>query len=117
MADIAELMHANLFEVFGERDPQRRRAAIERTYHPDVVFVDPDEIVTGHDALDDKVDKILGEAPEFTFALDGPLYVNHDLAYLAWTFGPEGAPVVRGFDVAFVRDGLIAKMYTILRGE
>lgn len=32
MATIEELMRANLLEVFNERDGDRRRAAIDRTY-------------------------------------------------------------------------------------
>ena len=37
------------------------------------------------------------------------------MGYLAWNFGPEGqAPVVRGIDTCFVRDGRIAKVYTLL---
>jgi hypothetical protein len=34
--DIAELMHANLFEVFDQRDSTLRRAAIARIYADDV---------------------------------------------------------------------------------
>jgi hypothetical protein len=30
MPDANELLHSNLHEVFAERDPERRRAAIER---------------------------------------------------------------------------------------
>jgi hypothetical protein len=114
-ATIQALMNTNLIEVFGERDPQRRRAAIERTYTPDVVFLDPDEIVEGWDALDAKVQKLLDGAPDFVFSPAGPVYVNHDLGYLAWGFGPEGnPPAVRGVDACFFREGRIAKMYTIL---
>jgi hypothetical protein len=112
---IEELMHANLIEVFGERDPALRRAAIERTYTEDVVFLDPDEVVEGHDALDVKAGRLLEGAPGFVFSPAGPIYVNHDMGYLAWNLGPEGQdPVVRGLDACFVRDGLIAKVYTLL---
>ena len=112
---IEQLMHANLLEVFGERDPELRRAAIERTYTDDVVFLDPDEIVEGHDALHAKAGALLEGAPGFVFSPAGRIYVNHDMGYLAWNFGPEGqAPVVRGIDTCFVRDGRIAKVYTLL---
>jgi hypothetical protein len=112
---IEALMRANLLEVFGERDHERRRAAIARTYADDVVFSDPDEVVTGHDALDAKAASILAGAPGFVFSPAGRVYVNQDLGYLAWGFGPEGAPpVVRGVDMAFFRDGRIAKVYTLL---
>jgi hypothetical protein len=118
MPEIADLMNTNLLKVFGERDPDKRRAAIERTYTEAVVFSDPDEVVTGREALDTKAQKILDDAPGFVFSPGGKIYVNHDLGYLAWNFGPEGAaPVVRGVDVALVRDGLIASMYTLLLND
>lgn len=114
-AEIEALMRANLIEVFGERDRAKRRAAIARIYTDDVVFLDPDEVTTGHSALDAKAERILEDAPGFVFAEDGPVYVNHDLGFLAWSFGPAGAPpVVRGFDTCFVEDGRIAKVYTVL---
>ena len=51
MSTTAELLTANLHDVFGNRDSAARRAAIERTYAPDVVFTDPEGSVTGWDAL------------------------------------------------------------------
>lgn len=115
MATIDELMHANLFEVFGERDPERRAEVIRRTYATDVHFSDPDDAVDGHEALSAKAQRILDSSPGFVFAAAGPVRVNHDLGYLAWHFGPEGQPpVVSGVDIALVRDGLIATVYTLL---
>jgi hypothetical protein len=52
MPDAAELLHMNL-HVFSERDPEKRRAAIERTYVDDVRFIDPDGESVGRDALND----------------------------------------------------------------
>lgn len=115
MTQIETLMHANLFEVFGERDPERRRAAIARTYAEDVQFVDPEGTVVGHEALDAKAQQLLDRAPDFVFSAAGPIYELQDLGYLAWNLGPEGQPpVVTGMDIGFVVDGRIAKMYTIL---
>jgi SnoaL-like domain len=115
VADIADLMRANLLEVFNERDAGRRRSAIARTYTTDVRFSDPEETATGHDALDAKAQQLLDEAPGFVFSPAGPLQVNHDLGYLAWDFGPEGQPpAVRGVDIALVENGLIARLYTLL---
>jgi len=115
MPSIEALMRTNLFEVFGERDAEQRRAAIARTYHADVEFFDPDEAVAGHDALHAKAGAILDDAPGFVFSAAGDIRVNHDLGYLAWDFGPEGGPpAVSGVDVALVRDGLIARVYTML---
>jgi SnoaL-like protein len=115
MATIEQLMHANLLEVFNERDDERRRAAMTRTYAPDVRFTDPDEVVVGHEAVDTKAQKILDEAPGFVFSPAGPTRVIGDLGYLEWNFGPEGQrPVVRGADIALAADGLITSIYTLL---
>jgi hypothetical protein len=116
-AQIEALMRANLLDVFGERDPAKRRAAIARTYAEDVVFLDPDEVTTGHERLDAKAQRLLDGAPGFVFAEDGPVYVNHDMGHLAWAFGPADAPpVVRGFDTCFIENGLITRVYTVLLG-
>jgi hypothetical protein len=115
LASIDELMHANLLEVFGERDPVRRKTAIARTYAPDVVFSDPEGTVTGHDALDAKAQGLLDEAPDLVFTPSGSVHAVDDLGHLAWEFGPAGgAPVVRGADIALVRDGVIVRLYTML---
>lgn len=109
------LMRANLLDVFGERDADRRRAAIEDTYTDTVEFLDPDEVVAGHDALHAKAGRLLDEAPGFVFSPAGPIYENHGMGYLAWDFGPEGQPpVVSGFDVCFIEGDRIAKVYTVL---
>jgi len=115
VAEIAELMRTNLLEVFGERDPARRKAAIARTYRPDVRFTDPEETVTGHDAIDAKAQGLLDGAPGFAFTPDGEVRVVGDLGYQAWAFGPAGGPpVARGVDIALVEHGVIAKLYTVL---
>ena len=113
MATIEQLMQANLMEVFNQRDGEQRRAAISRTYAPAVQFSDPDEVVTGHEALDAKAQKVLDGAPGFVFTPAGPIQVSHDLGYLAWGFGPEGQPpVVRGTDIALVEDGFLESLGT-----
>ena len=93
-------------------------AAIARTYAADVEFADPEAVVVGHAALDAKAQQILDGAPGFAFTPAGEVQVNHDLGYLAWNLGPEGAdPVVRGVDIALVKDGVIAKLYTLLLSD
>jgi len=67
MATIEDLMHANLFEVFGERDADTRMAAIRRTYADVVHFSDPDDAVTGHEALSAKA-----RQPRLPWASIGP---------------------------------------------
>src|SRR5438105_15604735 len=48
-ATIRDLMLANLFDVFNERDRERRTTAIARTYTDTVVFSDPNGITNGRE--------------------------------------------------------------------
>ena len=73
MPDAKELLHSNLHEVFSERDPERRWAAIERTYTEDVRFVEPEGEFVGWQALSDQAQKLLdGALAGFVHEEDGP---------------------------------------------
>ena len=114
MPDAAELLHMNL-SVFSERDPEKRRAAVERTYVDDVRFVDPDGESVGREALNDRAQKILDDAPaDFVLEEDGLAYVSTDTAVRPWRFGPPGSPVVRGIDILTVRDGSVSVVRTLI---
>lgn len=115
MAELADLMRANLLEVFGEHDGERRRAAIARVHHPEVEFSDHTEVVIGHAALDAAIERLHARIGELPFRPAGDVQLVGDLGYLPWEFGPEGqAPIATGADIAFARDGRIAKLYVVL---
>ena len=88
MPDADELVYMNR-EVFSERDPEKRRAAIERTYAEEVRFIDPDGESVGRQALNDRAQKILDDAPA-DFAL------------------------VRGIDILTASDGLVSVVRTLI---
>src|SRR5258706_15645809 len=114
MPDSGELLHMSL-PVFSERDPETRRAAIERTYVEDVRFIDPDGESVGRHALNDRAQKILDDAPaDFVLEEDGLQYLSPDTAVQPWRFGPPGSPVVRGIDVLTVRDGRVSVVRTLI---
>ena len=118
MPDAKELLHSNLHEVFSERDPERRWAAIERTYTEDVTFIDPEGEFVGRQALSDQAQKLLnGLLTGFVFEEDGPQYVGTDTAALAWRFGPPGTPVARGIDILTIRDGRVSTVRTLIAPE
>ena len=118
MPDARSLLDANLHEVFSERDPDARRAAIERTYAEDVKFVDPEGEVVGREALDERAQELLDGAPgDYVLEEDGPRYFSTDTAALAWRLGPPGSPVARGIDILTVRDGRITVLRTLLVSE
>ncbi|AOX65469.1 MULTISPECIES: nuclear transport factor 2 family protein [unclassified Curtobacterium] len=113
MATVSELLTANLHDVFGNRDAASRRAAIERTYSPDVTFTDPEGTAVGWDALEQKAAELLETVPgAFQFVEEGRRYVSETHGALAWGFGPVGAPAVRGIDVVEVRDGVVVSLTT-----
>ena len=114
-ARIRELLLANLFAVFGERDRERRLQVIARNYTDDVIWTDPDGTTQGHEAMNEQAQKLLQCMPDFVFSAAGPVHVSRDLGLLAFNLGvPEQPPAVSGIDVALVRDGRIARLYTLL---
>lgn len=115
MPEPTELLHNNLLEVFGQRDPQRRWAAIGRTYTEDVTFTDPDGDFVGWQALSDRAQELLdGSSPADVFEPDGPAYVGTDAAAMAWRFGPPGQPVARGVDILTIQDGHVSAVRTLI---
>jgi hypothetical protein len=117
-ARIRELMLDNLFAVFNERDRGRRSTAIAANYTDDVIWTDPDGTAQGRQALNEQAQKLLDRFPDFVFSAGGPVHVSRDLGLLAFNLGvPEQPPAVSGIDVALVRDGRIALLYTILTAE
>jgi SnoaL-like domain len=118
MPDAKELLHSNLHEVFSERDPQRRWAAIERTYTEDVTFIDPEGEFIGWQALSDQAQKLLdGLLAGFVFEEDGPQYVGADTAALEWRVGPPGKPIARGIDIVTIRDGRLSVVRTLTAAD
>jgi hypothetical protein len=113
---IAELMHANLLEVFNQRDHELRCAAIAHTYADDIRWTEDDGITIGHEALNAKAIELQARLGDLQFIAAGPTYQTLGLGYLAFQLVEPGGntPVSSGFDVAIVRDGLIAELYTVL---
>jgi len=106
---------ATCARFFSERDPERRWAAIGRTYTEDVTFIDPDGEFVGWQALSDRAQELLDQASAGdVFEEDGPAYVGTGAAALAWRFGPPGKPVARGVDFLAIRDGRVSAVRTLI---
>jgi hypothetical protein len=112
---ISNLMEANLLGVFNERDAQRRAAAIESTYAPDVRWTDDEGVSVGREALEAKAIALQSQMQGLVFTKASPVYQTRGFGYLAWKLGPErGDPVASGFDVAVMRNDLISELYTVI---
>lgn len=116
MADrIEELMDANLRRVFGERDPNaggwRSRTPTPGTSCSPT----PRRPCRAGTRCTARPRGCSTAPPGFAFSADGPIRRAQDLALLAWQFGPPGQdPVVRGIDVAEIREERIARLWTVL---
>jgi hypothetical protein len=67
---ISTLLKRNLQDVFGEGDPERRRAAINEIYTEDVVFYDPSKgAYRGRDEIDRIAGVLRATHPDFTYQL------------------------------------------------
>ena len=116
---LAHLMLRNLSEVFGERDSERRMAAIKNLYSEDAVFFEAEQRFEGRQTISDAVAALQASFPaEFEFSAVAPPARNHDVGRLFWRLGPAGSPpVVNGMDVAQFKDGRIHSLYVFLNDE
>jgi SnoaL-like domain len=117
-ARIRELLLANLFAVFSERDPKRRLKVIARNYTEDVIWSDPDGTTQGHEALNEQAQKLLDRMADYVFSAAGSVHFSRDLGLLSFNLGvPKQPPAVSGVDVALVRGRRIAVLYTLLTAQ
>jgi SnoaL-like domain len=115
VSGIETLLSRNLPEVFGERDPARRKAAIRELYTEDCVLYAPPGTFVGHDALDKFAGDLRATHPHFVYTPHGAPQVLHNSGRLAWGSGPKGeTPEYTGVDFIIARDGKIAALYVYL---
>jgi hypothetical protein len=110
---ISTLLLRNLEDVFGEGDPQRRRAAIDEIYTEDVVFYDPNKgAYRGRDEIDRIAGAIRATHPDFSYQPIAEPEEVGDGGRVPWVSGRSGeAPEYAGTDFIIVRDGRIAAIY------
>jgi hypothetical protein len=109
------LMTRSLLDVFNERDPKQRASAIREVYGPDIVFYEQDDIASGPEALQARVQQLLDGAPGFVFEPVGQPAINHDLGRQPWKFGPPaGPPVIFGTDIARIANDRIQALYVFV---
>lgn len=92
---------------------------IRRNYAEDVRWADGEETVTGQDRLQEKAQELLdGQLAGLDFSQSGPVYQAGNMGFLAWDVFPPGdeagTPLVSGFDVALVENGVITELFTVV---
>lgn len=113
---VEQLMHDNLMAVFNERDDMKRRAAMQRTYAPDVRWTDAEGVTTGHSGLEAKCVGLQAGIGDLQFEPVGPLHELPGFGYLAWRLvdPADGREAMSGFDAAEISTGLITNVWTVL---
>src|ERR1700747_3438844 len=114
---ISTLLIRNLRDIFGENDPQRRRAAIDELYTEDVVFYDPTKgAYRGRDEIDRIAGVIKATHPDFRYQpIAEPEEVGNG-GRVQWVSGrPSEPPAYAGTDFIIARDGRIAVAYLFFR--
>jgi hypothetical protein len=94
-------------DVFGEGDPQRRRAVIDEIYTEDVVFYDPSKgAYRGRDEIDRIAGVLRATHPDFTYQLIAEPEELGNGGRVPWVSGrPGDAPAYAGTDFIIARDG------------
>src|SRR3954462_7124917 len=93
-------------ETWNETDPQRRRAAIARTWAEDGSYVDPLFSAEGRDGIDALLQGLQGQYPGIRLTRTSDIDAHHDRVRFSWELGPADGPVLAGgIDVGVVVDG------------
>ncbi|QEL22032.1 nuclear transport factor 2 family protein [Bosea sp. F3-2] len=110
---LSALLLRNLHDVFGEPDPDRRRAAIDEIFHEDAVFHDPNGgVFRGRAEIDRIAGVIKAGHPDFRYQPLSEPEVVGDAGRVRWVSGSPGhPPAYAGTDFAIARDGKIAAVY------
>ena len=114
--DFDALMQANIVRVFNERDPDRRRVALDELYTDNATLCDPETVATGPQAISDAVGSLHRMLPSgFVFTAVGHAVGHNGAARLFCQAGPSGGPaVVTGTDVAHFENGRIKLLYVFV---
>ena len=110
---ISTLLTRNLYDVFGENDPVRRRAAIDEIFTEDCVFYEPNGgVYRGRDEIDRVAGSIRAAHADARYQ---PIAAPEELGNagrIRWVEGRPGeAPTIAGTDFIIARDGRIAAVY------
>ena len=112
---IETLLRENLYGVFGERDPQKRRKNIARLWAEDGVFVDHNSRYEGHSGIDRAAAWVLEKFNNFVFTERGEPQAFNGVGKIDWGFGPAGdKAVINGIDVLVMKGDKIGALYTFI---
>lgn len=116
MFDYDAFLHANITQVFNERNHSLREDAMARLWTDAPSMIEAEDVLIGRDAISRHVAALHERLPAGTrFTPLAPAIGHHDTAILRWAAAiPEQDPHVFGTDLALIRDGRIDQLYVFL---
>ncbi len=115
------LAQATTVSIFNERDASKRRQLMEQHWSPNITLYEPGRVGTGFDNTDRTWQNLhAGEMADFDFSIVGQVWVNHNLVYVGWEYGPggkAGEKGLRGSDILIVgKDEKVEILYAMIEG-
>ena len=109
---ISTLLTRNLYDVFGENDPARRRAAIDEIFTEDCVFYDPiGGVYRGRDEIHRIAGTVRASHPDFRYQPTAEPEEVGKGGRVQWVEGRPGeTPAHAGTDFIIARDGRIGPL-------
>ncbi|MDX3867462.1 nuclear transport factor 2 family protein [Streptomyces europaeiscabiei] len=96
--------------MWNETEDQVRRDLIDDLFTPNGTYTDPIVVADGTAAIDEYIGASQKNFTGMLFTFDTVL-THHDAVHFSWQVGPTGeAPVVSGFDVAWLEGGRIGRL-------
>lgn len=109
---VETLILENIHGIFGEHDPQKRRAKIASLWAEDGVFIVPEGRYDGHSGIERAAAGFIGQFPTFIFTERGEVQSYSGVGMVPWAYGPSGAEaVLTGIDVLVMKGDRIAAVY------
>jgi hypothetical protein len=109
------LLKQHLYTVFGERDTDKRRAAIAVIWNRDGVFISRFGAFAGVNLIDKAIQSIQEQFPQFVCSELSAPECFHGIGRLAWGYGlPNEPPQITGLNVAVVSNNRLRALYTFL---
>lgn len=91
--------------AWGEPDHEKRRALLDTVFSENGKYVDPTASVTGIEALNEHIGRILDQVPGGSIELTSDIDAHHNVLRFTWCFiMPDGARAPCGIDCCTLGD-------------
>jgi hypothetical protein len=113
--DSEEQFAREVLAMWTDTDPGRRSDVLQRYFHEDVRFHDPDGEFIGPAGLEEFSQSLRNRFPQARFTLtDTPWRVGDALRF-TWSFGPVGErETVTGMDFVVLSEGKVSRLYAFV---